>query len=61
MTKNVPTNDDGLDDFDDDDDWSTNKNARPNPAAKQQQFNAMRPQTSGKPGQRGFHGIGKQP
>lgn len=21
----------------------------------------MRPQTSGKPGQRGFHGIGKQP
>lgn len=35
MTKNVPTNDDGLDDFDDDDDWSTNKNARPNPAAKQ--------------------------
>ena len=28
----------------------------PNPAMRQ--VNAMRPQTSGKPGMRGFHGIG---
>ena len=50
----IPTKDDDLDDFDDDD-WNANKKG-PNPAMRQ--VNAMRPQTSGKPGQRGFHGIG---
>lgn len=63
MSKNIPTrDDDGLDDFDDDDDWAAVPNAKPvNPAQRQQQFNAVRPQTSGKPGMRGFHGIGKKP
>ena len=55
--KNIPTKDDDLDDFDDDE-WAQKKG--PNPMLRQQ-YNAMRPQTSGKPGQRGFHGIGKKP
>lgn len=68
MTKNNDGG--GLDDFDDDyDDWpaagqnsNATKAAQPvNPALRQQQFNAIRPQTSGKPGMRGFHGIGKNP
>ena len=59
--KNIPTRDDALDDFDDntadaDENWAQKKG--PNPMLRQQ-YNAMRPQTSGKPGQRGFHGIGK--
>lgn len=34
--KNVPTKDDDLDDFDDEDDWEAGKNAKgPNPAARQ--------------------------
>ena len=60
MSKNIPTrDDDGLDDFDDDDDWAAAKPV--NLAQRQQQVNAARPQTSGKPGMRGFHGIGKKP
>ena len=51
----IPTRDDALDDFDDDE-WTANDKG-PNPMLRQQ-YNAMRPQTSGKPGQRGAHGIG---
>lgn len=59
--KNVPTKDDDLDDFDEDD-WggSVVNQKGPNPMVRQQ-VNAMRPMTSGKPGQRGFHGIGRKP
>lgn len=67
--QNVPTKDDNLDDFDDDDDWGANPQksnpvaatmgkGAPNPMIRQQ-VNQARPMTSGKPGQRGFHGIGK--
>jgi hypothetical protein len=50
--KNIPTRDDALDDFDDntadaDENWAQKKG--PNPMLRQQ-YNAMRPQTSGKPG-----------
>ena len=46
--KNIPTKDDDLDDFDDDD-WDRVQPKGPNPLARQQ-VNAMRPMTSGKPG-----------
>ena len=53
----MPTKNDDLDDFDDDNDpWAIQG---PNPNLGQH-YNAMRPQTSGKPGQRGFHGIGNR-
>ena len=58
----MPVRDDDLDDLDDD--WGagpTNKAAAtqkgPNPMVRQQ-VNQQRPMTSGKPGMRGFHGIG---
>lgn len=60
---NMPSRDDDLNDFDDDDDdddWGSAQNPGkgvPNPIVRQQ-VNAMRPMTSGKPGQRGYHGIG---
>ena len=54
--RDIPTKDDDLDDFEDAE-WAVKK--APNPALRQQ-YNAMRPQTSGKPGQRGFHGIGSR-